>query len=155
LLYETLFIMNRVVLGIVGLIFVIILAGKVLPGIIDTTASESYSQPFTVVTGANTTTATETLAYASYYDDLTGLTASSNNGADTPIVMSYDSTTNDVGIAGLKASDTRILTIGYYREAHTEFYGVSPFMRFLPALLILGGIVASIFGIYSGIKSRG
>jgi hypothetical protein len=146
--------MNKIILGIVGLILVLILAGKVLPGVIDTTASDSYAENFAVTTGPGEITANETLFYDNYYSDLTGLTVDSDNVADTPVVMSYDASTNEVGISGLHASDSRTLTIGYYREAGTEFYGFGGFMKLLPFLVIVGGIIACLLGIYSGVKNR-
>lgn len=147
--------MSRIVLGIVGIIIILILGGSVLPGVVDDTASGTYSEPFSVVTGVGETTTIETLGYASYYDDLTGLSAASDNVADTPVVMNYTSTTYEVGIAGLAASDSRILTITYSREAGEQFFGFAPFMRLLPFLVIIGGVIACIFAIYTGVKQRG
>jgi hypothetical protein len=147
--------MNKIVLGIVGLILILILAGKVLPDVIDTTASEDYSENFAVTTGVNVTTTNETLTYDNYYTDTTGLTTESDNVADTPIIHGYDEDTNEVEVWGLAASDTRTLTIGYYREAGTQFYGFGGFMQLLPFLMIVGGIVACLLGIYSGVKNRG
>jgi len=146
--------MTRILLAIVGIVIILILAGSVLPDIVDETASDSYSEPFSVTTGGGVTTTNETLSYASYYDDLTGLSATSDNVADTPVVMSYDSTTYEVGIAGLQASDSRILTVAYSREAGTQFYGFGGFMRLLPFLVIVGGVIACIVAIYTGIKKR-
>ena len=68
--------------------------------------------------------------------------------------MNYTSTTYEVGIAGLAASDSRILTIAYDREAGTQFYGFGPFLRFLPTLVIIGGVIAGIIAIYFGVKER-
>lgn len=147
--------MGKIIVGIVGLILILILAGKVLPDVIDTTASDDYSEPFAVTTGVDVTTTNETLSYDNYYTDLTGLTVDSDNVADSPTVMHYYEDTNEVGVSGLAASDTRTLTIGYYREAGTQFYGFGGFMQLLPFLVIVGGIVACILGVYSGIKNRG
>ena len=147
--------MSRIVLGIVGLIIILIFAGQVLPDVIDDTASDDYSEPFAVTTGGGVTTTNETLSYDNYYTDLTGLTVESDNVADTPIVMSWYEDTNEVGVSGLAASDSRILTIGYYREAGTEFYGFGGFMQLIPFLVIVGGVIACILGIYSGVKNRG
>lgn len=147
--------MSKIILGIVGIVIILILGGSVLPGVVDETASDTYSEPFSVVTGVGETATIETLSYASYYDDLTGLSATSDNVADTPVVLNYTAATYDVGITGLAASDSRILTITYDREAGTQFFGFGPFMRLLPFLVIVGGIVACIFAIYSGVKERG
>lgn len=149
------FSMARILLGIVGLIIIIILGGQVLPGVVDQTSAETYSENFATTTGVNVTTATETLGYDSYYDDLTGLSATSDNGADYPAVMAYDPDTDEVTIAGLHASDTRILTIDYSRDAAQNFYGLSPFLALLPVIVIIGGIVACIVAIYTGVRSRG
>ena len=119
-----------------------------------TRKSDDYSENFSVTTGVGVTNTTETLAYENYYTDTTGLTADSDNVADSPTIMDYIETTNEVVVDGLATSDTRILTIGYYREAGTQFYGFGGFMQLLPFLVIVGGVVACIVGIYSGIKNR-
>jgi len=146
--------MTRIVLGIVGIVIILILGGSVLPSVVDETASDSYSEPFSVTTGGGVENTTETLSYASYYDDLTGISATSDNIADTPVVMAYDSTTYEVVIDGLHASDSRILTVAYSREAGTQFYGFGGFMRVLPFLVIVGGVIACIIAIYTGIRKR-
>ena len=147
--------MSKIVLGAVGLILIIILAGNVLPDVVNTTASESYSENFVVATGSGERTTSETLTYDNYYSDTTGLTVESDNESDTPAVMNYTDTTNEVGVSGLAVSDSRTLSIGYYRESGTEFYGFTGFLRLLPFLVIVGGSIACIFGVYSGIKNRG
>jgi len=146
--------MTRIVLGIVGIVIILILGGSVLPSVVDETASDSYSEPFSVTTGGGVENTTETLSYASYYDDLTGISATSDNIADTPVVMAYDSTTYEVVIDGLHTSDSRILTVAYSREAGTQFYGFGGFMRVLPFLVIVGGVIACIIAIYTGIRKR-
>jgi len=146
--------MSRIVLGIVGLIIILIFAGEVLPEVIDTTASDDYSENFAVTTGVNVTTTNETLTYDNYYTDTTGLTTTSDNIADTPIIHGYDEDTNEVEVWGLATSDSRILTIEYSRESGTQFYGFGGFMRLLPFLVIVGGVVACILAIYSGVKNR-
>lgn len=152
---HTYYVMQRIILGIVGIIVILILGGKVLPGIVDETASESYSENFAVTTGASVTTANVTLSYSSYYDDRTGLSVTSGNLADSPMILFFRSAIDEVEVGGLHASDTRILTIGYSRESGQQFYGFGPFMRLLPFLVIIGGIIACLLAIYGGIKSRG
>lgn len=147
--------MTKVVVSIVGLIFLLILAGQLLPDVISGVAAEDYAENFDNTTGAGVTSANETLSYAHYYEDLTDLTASSNNGSDTPVVLAYDEDDYVVTVGGLAESDSRILTIDYAREAHQEFTGFTSFLRLTPFLLILGGIGACIWGIYSTWKSRG
>lgn len=149
------YVMSRIVLGIVGIIVILILGGSVLPGVVDDVGSDEYSEPFSVVTGVGETTTIETLSYASYYDDLTGLSVTSDNVADSPVVLNYTPASYTVGIGTLAASDSRILTIAYSREAGTQFFGFGSFIRLLPFLVIVGGIIACIFAIYSGIKQRG
>ena len=90
--------MARILLGIVGLIIILIIGGQVLPGVVDQTSSEAYAENFATTTGVNVTTATETLSYDSYYDDLTGLSASSDNSEDHPAVLAYDPDTDEVTI---------------------------------------------------------
>jgi len=147
--------MSKVILSIVGLIFLLILAGQILPGVVNDMAAEDYSENFENTTGAGVTSANETLSYAHYYEDLTDLSTSSNNGDDTPVILAYDEDDYIVTVGGLHASDSRILTIDYAREAHQEFTGFTRFMRLTPFIFILGGIGACIWGIFSAWKSRG
>jgi hypothetical protein len=118
-------------------------------------ASDDYSEPFITTTGAGETNAVETLSYAHYFEDLTELTASSNDTGDTPVVLSYDEDTYAVNVSGLQASTTRTLTVSYVRESNQQFTGFSGFVRLVPFLLIIGGIVACIWGLFSAWKSRG
>jgi len=147
--------MAKIVLGIVGLILVLIFGGQILPDVVNETASDEYSENFATVTGVGVTTSNETLTFDNYYTDTTGLTVESNNVADTPVIFAWHESNNDAEISGLAASDTRTLTIGYYRETGTEFYGFGGFMRLLPFLVIVGGIIACILAVFSGIKNRG
>ena len=42
--------MGRIVLGVVGIIVILIMGGLVLPDVVDETASDSYAEPYSVVT---------------------------------------------------------------------------------------------------------
>jgi len=147
--------MTKVVISIVGLVVGLILVANVLPDVVADVATEDYAEPFSCVTGANVTSTNETLSYASYYEDLTGLEVTSDNEADTPIVMVYDADDYIVTVNGLAASDSRILTIDYVREANQEFTGFSAFIRLLPFICVIGLFVACIWGLFSTWKSRG
>jgi hypothetical protein len=147
--------MSKVVISIVGLIFLLILAGNVLPDVVNDVAAEDYAENFENTTGAGVTSANETLSYAHYYEDLTDLSADSDNVADTPVVLAYDEDDYRVTVGGLAESDSRILTIDYAREAHQEFTGFTSFMRLTPFIFILGGIAGCIWGLFSAWKSRG
>jgi len=147
--------MKTVVLSIVGIVLGLLLIANVLPDVVDETVSDDYAENFNVSTGVGVTTTTETLTYDHYYADLTELSASSDNEDDTPVVMDYDEDTKEVDVAGLHASDTRILTINYVREANQQFTGFSSFVRLTPFLCVIGLIVAGLWGLFSHFKSRG
>jgi hypothetical protein len=147
--------MTKVILSIVGLVVGLILIATVLPDVVDDTVSDAYYENFSVATGVGETSTTETLTYDHYYGDLTDLSASSDNEDDTPVVMDYDEDTKEVEVAGLHASDSRILTIDYVREANQQFTGFSGFVRLLPMLCIVGLVVACLWGLFSSWKSRG
>jgi len=147
--------MTKVIVSIVGLVLGLMLVANVLPDVIDDVATEDYSEPFTVATGANVTSANETLSYAHYYEDLTDLSADSDNEADTPVVLAYDEDDYIVTVGGLAASDSRILTIDYVREARQQFTGFSAFIRLIPFICVIGLFVACIWGLFSAWKSRG
>lgn len=147
--------MTKVILSIVGLIFLLFMAGTILPDVVDDTVADPYSENFEVTTGVGETSTVEELTYAHYFGDLTDLSATSDNSNDTPAVMDYDDDTQDVTVAGLEASASRILTVSYYKEDNQEFTGFNQFVRLSPFLFIIGGIVACIWGLYSSFKQRG
>ena len=140
-------------MSVVGLVIGLMLVGNVLPGVIHDVATEDYAEPFTVTSGVTSTT--QILAYDHYYADLTLLTAESDNLADTPVVMSYTEATKGVEVIGLDSGESRILTINYVRESRQDFTGFSAFVRLLPFLLIVGLVMAALWGLFSAWKSRG
>lgn len=125
-----------------------------LPDVVTDTVTDPYSENFEVDTGVGETTTTETLEYQHYYEDLTDLTVESTNESDTPLVTAYDEDTYGVTVAGLAASDSRILTISYYREGYQQYTGFSTFIRLLPFIVILGLVVAAIWGLFKWNRER-
>ena len=144
---------RTVLLAIVGLVVGLILSATILPDVVTESATDAYSEPFSV--GSGVTNTTERLSYASYYEDLTGLSVASDMSEDAPLILSYDEDTWDVLVVGLDASVARILTISYLREAHQQFLGFAPFLRFLPFLCIAGLVVVFMWSLFAGIRSRG
>ena len=147
--------MQKVLLTIVCLVLGIILAANMLPDVVTDTVTDPYAESYEVDTGVGETSTTETLSYQHYYEDLTDLTAESTNGSDDPIVLDYDEDTYDVTVGGLVASDSRIITIDYLREGYQQYTGFSTFIRLLPFLVILGLVVAAIYGLFRWHKGRG
>lgn len=147
--------MTKAIISIVGLVVGLMLIASLLPDTIASIATDDYTENFESTTGAGVTSANVTLSYSHYYEDLTNLSASSDNAADTPVVLNYDVDNYIVTVGGLAASNTRILTINYVREAHQEFTGFSSFMRLIPFITIIGLVVATIWGLFSAWKSRG
>jgi len=147
--------MRNVLIAIVCLVVGLILSATILPDVVTDTATEAYAEPYSITTGVGETNTTKRLSFASYYDDLTALDADSDNGNDTPVVLSYDEDTQDVTVIGLEASASRILTISYLREAHHEFLGFAPFLRFLPFFCIAGLVVIFLWTLFAGVRSRG
>jgi hypothetical protein len=145
--------MRNIVIAIVCLVVGLILSATILPDVVTETATEEYAEPFVV--GSGVTNTTETLSYPSYYEDLTGLDADSDNEADTPTVLAYDEDSYDVTVVGLDSGESRVLTISYLREAHQEFMGFGAFIRFLPFLCVIGLVVAFLWAIFSGVRNRG
>lgn len=145
--------MQKVLLSVVGLVIGLMLVGNVLPDVIHDVATEDYSEPFSVSSGVTETT--ETLTYDHYYADLTDLSATSDNVADTPVVFDYDEDTKEVVVKGLDSGESRTLTIAYVRESRQDFTGFAAFIRLLPFLLVVGLVVAALWGLFSAWKSRG
>ena len=146
---------QKVLLTIVCLVLGIILAGSMLPDVVTDTVTDPYSENFDVDTGAGETSTTETLSYQHYHEDLTDLDAESTNGNDTPLILSYNEDTYGVEVGGLEASASRVLTIDYLREGYQQYTGFSTFIRLLPFLVILGLVVAAIWGLFQWHKGRG
>lgn len=145
--------MRTVVLSIFGLVIGIFLIANVMSDTVNEIVTDSYSENFDVTTGVGETSTTETLAYAHYYEDLTDLSATSTDEDDDPAIMDYDEDAYEVTVGGLQASESRILTITYVREAHQEFTGFSAFVRLLPFLAVIGLVVASLWGLFSHFAS--
>ena len=144
--------MQKVILAVVGLVVGIILLTTILPDTIHDATTDAYSEPFSVSSGVTTTT--ETLTYDHYYADLTELTATSDNVADTPIVTDYDEDTKETVVIGLDSGESRVLTISYVREAHQEFTGFSGFVRLIPFLGVIGLVIAALWALFSGVRNR-
>ena len=146
--------MQKVILAIVGLVVGLLLIATLLPDVVNDVATDSYSENFEVATGAGVTNTTEALSYAHYYENLTNLSATSDNENDTPTVMSYDEDTYDVVVAGLEASASRMLTISYYKEAHQQYTGFSGFIRMIPFICIVGLVIAGLWSLFSFARNR-
>ncbi|HUW46817.1 MAG TPA: hypothetical protein VMW50_13590 [Dehalococcoidia bacterium] len=144
--------MQKVILSIVGLVIGIILLTTMLPDTITDATTEAYSENYDVTTAGGVTETTETLSYAHWYGDLRELDATTDNENDTPVVMSYDEDSYEVTVDGLEASASRILTVDYVREAHSEFTGFSSFLRLLPFIGIVGLVVAALWGLFSHMR---
>ena len=141
-------------MAIVGLVVGVLLITTILVDTVNDAATDTYSENYNVSTGAGVTNTTETLSYAHWYEDLTSLSATSDNESDSPTVMSYDEDTYDVVVDGLAASDTRILTISYVKEAHQEFTGFSAILQMTPFVLLIGLFVAGLWALFSFAKNR-
>lgn len=144
----------KTVIMIVGVILGLIFIGSLMPNAINSVATESYSENFESTTGDGVTSSNQTLNYANYFNDLTYMSVTSDNGADSPAILSYDSTSYLTIVGGLHTSDNRVLTITYAREANQQFPGVSQLLRLLPFLLIIGLVVVCLWGLYSSWQRR-
>lgn len=139
---------------IVGVIVGLIFVGSMMPSAINSVITEPYSENFETLTGVGETSAEETLSYANYFEDLTDMTVTSDNGDDSPAIIDYDETDYSTTVGGLHASDSRILTITYAREANQEFPGTPQLLRLLPFLIIIGLVGVCLWGLYSSWQKR-
>ncbi len=84
-------------------------------------ATDIYSESFSVTTGAGETSADVTLTEALYDDNTTYvISATSSQGTDVPAIGAYNAATQELTITGLSASLTRTLSVSYYYESTTE-----------------------------------
>lgn len=144
----------KIITMIVGVIFGLIFIGSLMPDAINDVITESYSENFETVTGVGETSAEETLSYANYFEDLTDMFVTSDNGDDSPAIVDYDEADYTTTIGGLHASDSRILTITYAREDYSEFTGFAQFIRLLPFILIIALVGVCLWGLYSSWQNR-
>lgn len=144
--------MKNVLLAIVAMVVGLFLVVYMLVPTTEDALTEDYSEPFSVSTGAGVTSTNQTLSYEHWFQDLTDLTATSDNEDDTPVVLSYDDDTFAVEVTGLNPSDTRVLTINYVRTANQEFTGVSGFYRLMPFLIVVGLFVGGLWAMFTAIK---
>jgi len=145
---------QKVLLTIVTLVIGLILAANILPDTVTEATTSAYTENYDVDTGVGETSTSETLSYDHYYEDLTELTATSDNENDSPTVMSYNEDTRSTTVGGLEASASRILSIAYVREAYQQFTGFSSFIRLIPFITIVGLVIAAIWGLFSHVKNR-
>ena len=68
---------------------------------------------FNVTTGVGETTADVVLVKSLYDDDISTVTALSDNATDTPTVDSYDTATRALTVGGLQADSSREITVSY------------------------------------------
>lgn len=145
--------MKQVLMAIVCMVVGLFLIVYMLIPTTTDVLTEPYSEPFSVNTGAGVTNTTETITYEHWYRDLTSLTATSDNGNDTPVVLTCDEDGYDVTVIGLEASASRVLTINYVRTANQEFTGVSGFYRIIPFLLVVALFGIGIYSLFSAVKT--
>lgn len=94
-----------------------------------------FTEPHIVATGGAVTTANIVLAADVMDASNTDVKISSTNVLDAPVPFSYDSTTRQLTVNGLNASDTRTLTITYPVLRVDGFTDTAS--RFFPAYLII------------------
>jgi len=135
-------------MAIIALVIGLMMVSSILPDVVDEAASTAYSDTTSVATLA-VTTATVTLTYDHYFGDTRKLTVTSDRPGDSPAITGYDAATKVVSIDGLEASQTRLLTINYYKEAHQQYTGFSAFLRIIPFLAIIGIVMAALWALFS------
>ena len=136
-------------MAIIALVIGLMMVSSILPDVVDEAASTAYSDTTSVVTGGGVTTATVTLTYDHYFGDTRKLTVTSDHAGDSPAITGYTAATKEVEVAGLEASQTRLLTINYYKEAHQQYTGFSAFLRIIPFLAIIGIVMAALWALFS------
>lgn len=92
---------------------------------------------FTVTTGVGVTNSTVQLFTDIYDNDTSTLDLSSNDGDDTPLYSSYNSTTRNLVVTGLAANTTRTLTALYDYDALSESAAVNNLLDLVPFIWIL------------------
>jgi len=114
------------------------------PAIIDS-FSETITEPTTdlgnITTGAGESTGNITLSEDLYLDRLSVISVlTSDHGPDSPVATSYDSTTNELFIGGLAASQTRDITCTYIYDDIQDFENSREVLQMGPVALVVSHI---------------
>lgn len=138
------------------LILLLILAIMFLPDLTDATHEmivEQQTESAVVATGAGETTGDITLTQPLYSSETQYVnTVTSSYGSDTPVASSYDSTSGNLTISGLAASQSRTLTVNYDYDATGEYVGLRSGGKMMPTLILLMAMAlvgASIWRMFS------
>lgn len=108
---------------------------------------------FTSPTGVGVTTANVSLGKPIYDDDTGTVDIFSDLDTDVPTYSTYNGTTLQLGIAGLTANTTRILTVTYDIDALEGSDAISAILDIVPFIWLLIAIAfppAALFAIFTG-----
>lgn len=146
--------MNKAMSVAVGIIMIAI-SFVVFPIIMDATDSilaPQKTQVITVPTASGTTTATVTLSDGVYENKTSNVELSSSNSNDVPVVSSASGQT--VGISGLEASSTRLLTVNYASTGLNNYTGLGAIVRVAPLIVFVSILGVAIGGAYWSFKKN-
>lgn len=108
---------------------------------------------FTSPTGVGVTTANVTLLKPVYDDDTETIDFLSDLATDIPAYSSYNSTSRQLGISGLTANTTRILTVSYDIDALQGSDAINTVCNIIPyiwMLCIIAFPMAALLAIFTG-----
>ena len=114
--------------------------------------TDQREDTFSTATGAGATTANETLLDDLYDDDIGSVDIDSDLATDVPLPSSYNSTSQQLLISGLTASDNRTLTVAYDFDALGDSDAINVFLDRLPwiwLLVICAFAPAALFAIFT------
>ncbi len=140
--------MGKIVeIGAAVVIVIMMVVYFVIP-IVGEAMTDTTSENFATGTGAAETSETVTLAEAHYYDDYDDMTVSSDNGSDTPAILSYTASTKQVVVGGLVQSGSRVLAVGYTVESEymDTYMGLRQVFWVLPVLIVF----MVLYGLFKG-----
>jgi len=149
--------MVKVLTPIVGILLILV-AIQFLPDVLGAThetVTDQATVTGNVTTGAGVTTGAVTLFQPLYGDAATSVVSiTSTLGSDNPIPASYVSTTQALTVSGLAQSQNRILTVVHEYDATGDATGLSPVLRMLPTLIVLGLLVIVVGASMAGFRGR-
>lgn len=143
---------SRIVIALIGIAILFI----IFPMMLSATHNlqvEEVTTSANVTTGVGATTGNATLDYALWQADIDSVVSiSSSNVTDTPAAQSYVEVTKILGVSGLSANVTRLLTVLYETDALTEFTGLGALVSIAPLLVFIGIVAMISGGIYLGAR---
>lgn len=136
---------SAVFMAIVTLVFGLMFVAGIIPNQITDFITDDAAESFSVTTGVGETSAIVTLGEAHYPGDTTDISAVSDSGTDSAvIIMDYDSSTNEVTLGSLAENLTRVVTVDYLEEGNDDFDYINDIAKIIVVFIVIALLVLAV-----------